>query len=288
MAEYRLARLLSFLTLFLIMLGGFVHNTGSSLACPDWPLCYGTLFPAMTGGVQYEHSHRVLAAAIGLLIIALTVLIFRRRPDPASKILSSVALFLVVFQGILGGLTVIYRLPMLVSVAHLATSMIFFLLMVTLTHRLSPAYQPPVQRRCRVTALVALAVYLQMLLGALVRHTGSGLACLEIPLCQGSLWPAGASGVLQLHMAHRIGALIVATLVLLWSVVAWCRVKRVREDIPALFALPFLLVLLEVTLGLLSVATQLGIWSVTFHLGVGAALLASLWWLFLNSGKSNS
>src|SRR6478609_6334297 len=99
------------LTLGLVTLGGVVHNTGSSLACPDWPLCFGQVFPKMEGGVAVEHSHRLLASLIGLLCIALVVLSFKlRRLDPKIMKLSIVALALVIFQGVLGGVTVIMQL----------------------------------------------------------------------------------------------------------------------------------------------------------------------------------
>ena len=96
------------LTFCLVLLGGLVHNTRSSLACPDWPLCFGRLFPKMEGGVLVEHSHRLLATAVGILTIALATFLWREGRGR----LGLVAIALVVFQGILGGITVRLRLPM--------------------------------------------------------------------------------------------------------------------------------------------------------------------------------
>src|SRR5687768_13064610 len=70
------------LTVAMMMLGATVHATGSSLACPDWPTCYGTLNPKMEGGVFWEHSHRLLGTLIGLGVMTLMgVLIFGARTD---------------------------------------------------------------------------------------------------------------------------------------------------------------------------------------------------------------
>src|SRR5262245_29246180 len=77
--EHRFAVVLAVLIFFLILLGGIVHNTGSSLACPDWPTCYGTLMPEMKGGVAIEHSHRLAAASVGLLTIVLSILLYKKR-----------------------------------------------------------------------------------------------------------------------------------------------------------------------------------------------------------------
>src|SRR4051812_27089792 len=66
------------LTLLLILAGGVVHTTGSSLACPDWPLCYGQVFPEMTGGVLFEHSHRLIASAVTTCTLALVIALLQR------------------------------------------------------------------------------------------------------------------------------------------------------------------------------------------------------------------
>ena len=71
MLEYQLARATAAATFVLLVIGGMVHATGSSLACPDWPLCYGQFFPSMEGGVLYEHGHRLVAFVVSTLTVAL-------------------------------------------------------------------------------------------------------------------------------------------------------------------------------------------------------------------------
>src|SRR3954462_3039 len=91
-------------TYLLILIGGIVHGTGSSLACPDWPTCYGDVAPPMTGGIFYEHGHRMLATGVGMMTIA--VLIFcalASRNDRGLKWVAVVALAAVIWQGVLGG-----------------------------------------------------------------------------------------------------------------------------------------------------------------------------------------
>src|SRR5450631_2251048 len=95
-------------TLALMGIGSLVHSTGSSLACPDWPLCHGQVFPAMTGGVEFEHTHRLVGAAVATMTAVLLVLTLRDRTRRGRAwVVTAAALVLV--QAILGGLTVILR-----------------------------------------------------------------------------------------------------------------------------------------------------------------------------------
>ena len=134
---HRFAALTLGATFLLLLIGGTVNPTGSSLACPEPTLvCHGELFPAMTGGVLYEHSHRLVATGVGLLTVILGVAVWRgRRDQPVLRRLAVGAVVLVIAQGVLGGLTVIYKLPTLISSLHLATAMVFFLLVVYLAVR---------------------------------------------------------------------------------------------------------------------------------------------------------
>src|SRR3954468_11776851 len=95
---HRIAKLAAGATFILLVIGGTVNPTGSSLACPEPTLvCHGQLFPPMVGGVLYEHGHRLAAMTVGLLQIALTLLIWQRRP--ALRRLGWILLGLVIAQG---------------------------------------------------------------------------------------------------------------------------------------------------------------------------------------------
>ncbi len=277
----RFAILTASLTFLLLLVGGLVHNTRSSLACPDWPLCYGQVFPKMEGGVLVEHSHRLLASAVGLCTIVLLVLLILRKQKGLAA-LGVGLLGLVIAQGVLGGLTVIYRLPTWISTTHLAVSQIFFCALIYVAFRTreqaEPEKLPPAV--VTVTAIATVAVYFQMLVGALMRHLGAGLACLEVPLCRGSLWPAGAHGALQLHMFHRLLGIVVFAVVVFSSVVTF-KNARGHLSVKVLAVTAPLLVCVQILLGISSVNSFLDVVPVTAHLGVAAALLANLWCLHL-------
>lgn len=261
------------LTFLLILLGGTVHNTGSSLACPDWPLCYGQVMPEMKGQIAIEHSHRLLASAVGLLTIGLTVILWKKN---GLRVWGLAALGLVIFQGLLGGVTVLFKLPPLVSIAHLGASMLFFscLIVIALTLPSPACGRGGTTRRWWVRALLVTTlafVYLQILLGAAVRHTGSGLVCPEIPFCHGMLWPTG-SWMTQLHMSHRILGIIVTLMSAGCLFFFWNRSSR---TVRTLLTTSLILVLIQIGLGILTIFTLIGPLAVTAHLAVATLLLGT-------------
>src|SRR5439155_819192 len=178
--------------------------------------------------------------------------------------LAVAALMVVLFQGLLGGLTVLYRLPTLVIVMHLGTSMLFLCLAVVLAVRAggTPLNGVPQIAPRGLLWLTAAAVYLQILLGATVRHTGAGLVCVDLPFCRGALWPAGVHPMVHLHMADRAFAFVVLGLVC-WSSlrVARCSCGLVRGlawSAPAL-------VVIQIALGILTIVTFKDLVPVTAH-----------------------
>jgi heme A synthase len=126
----------------------------------------------------------------------------------------------------------------------------------------------------RASALVAIVVYVQMLMGALMRHLGAGLACTDLPFCKAGVWPVGAHPNVLLHAAHRLTGVLVFVATSWLAVVAFRTTKNVVARRLALLA-P-LLTLVQATLGWFSVSTFLDVVPVTAHLGVAAALLADL------------
>jgi heme A synthase len=303
MWTHRLAVFTAFATFVLLLIGGIVHGTGSSLACPDWPTCFGSFFPQMTGNVLVEHGHRLVASAVGLLTIVLCLSLYRdlhrparekgTPPERAARLrfyLGVLAVGLVCFQGVLGGLTVLLRLPALISAAHLATSMLFFSLLLALVCLTRPhavatadsggARQPVPDGTHRLLIGTTLLAYAQIALGGLVRHTGAGLACLDVPLCRGRVLPIGEHPTVLIQALHRLNALLCAGLLLVLSALVLRALRHVdaREARwPRLIAraLPAL-VLLQIALGVMSVLSFLGLFYVTAHLGTGALILGGL------------
>jgi len=266
-------------TYLLILIGGLVHGTGSSLACPDWPTCYGTFMPKMEGGVLVEHSHRLAAGTVVILTLALAGLLTAARDEALRRLrpFGWLAVGLVFVQALLGGITVKLRLPTPISTAHTGTSLLFFLTVLYIAVRsrpapaVAPASPPPAVARMAIVA--AVAIYFQMLLGGLVRHSGAALACTDVPLCRGSLWPDAHPTVL-IQALHRLTGVAVALLVLASSIVTW-RGARARRGLRALALAAPALVCIQIGLGIHAVTSFLDLATVEAHLAVATALLAT-------------
>src|SRR5205823_2365123 len=129
---HRLAAATAAATFVLLFVGGLVTSTGSGLAVPDWPLSFGQVFPPMVGGVLFEHGHRLAASTVGTLTLVLALWTALKEPRPGVRVLALVALFAVILQGVLGGVTVLYKLPLGVSLTHACLAQMFFCLTVVL------------------------------------------------------------------------------------------------------------------------------------------------------------
>ena len=162
----------------LLTAGALVTSEDAALAVPDWPLSYGTLNPPMVGGIAFEHSHRLIAAGLGLLVIVLATLLWRYDERPSIRYLGLAALGGVIFQGILGGLTVLKLLHYWLPVMHAVTAELVFVLLVSISFFTSrwwmknlPQYrdlgQPSIHA---IVTLNAFIVFLQVLAGAAFRH----------------------------------------------------------------------------------------------------------------------
>jgi cytochrome c oxidase assembly protein subunit 15 len=285
--RHRFALLTVAATLALIFIGGLVTSTGSGLSVPDWPLSYGMLMPPMVGGVFYEHGHRMAATTVGLLTLVLAVWTARAESRPAVRRLAWGALAAVITQGVLGGLTVIYLLPTPVSVAHACLAQLFFcstiaLAAVTSREWLDAQPSEDVSGVRPAAAAAAVAVFVQLFIGAVMRHIGAGLAIPTFPDSFGRWVPPLDSLPVAVHFAHRIGALVVAALVLRLAVAAH-RADDHRFRRPA--ALLVALVGVQIALGGMTVLTGKAVTPTTTHVAIGAAILGSCWWMALRSWR---
>ncbi len=298
----RFSKLVCLGTFFLIFAGGMVTSTGSGLSVPDWPLSYGMWFPPMVGGVFYEHGHRMIAATIGFLTLILTIWICFQEKRKWVRNLSLAAFGAVVLQGLLGGMTVLHFLPDSISISHAVLAQTFFILTIFIAYSLSkerearqgesPATNNSKVLMLAVTALVL--IYAQLLLGAIMRHTDSGLAIPDFPLMSGQLIPSFNSVMLDrindwrfdmdlppveikqvlIHFFHRMGAIIVACAIWILS----CNVFKSRRGegkvINSVFLMNILL-LMQIFLGAMTVLTQKSPVITSLHVVVGAGLLAT-------------
>src|SRR5437763_3218946 len=138
---HRLAAATAAATFVLLFVGALVTSTGSGLAVPDWPLSFGQVFPPMVGGVLFEHGHRLVAAFVGLLTVTLMVLLTQWEPRLWVRWLARGAVMAVLLQGALGGVTVLFRLPLAVSVTHACLAQAFLCLVLTLAVCTAPGWQ---------------------------------------------------------------------------------------------------------------------------------------------------
>jgi heme a synthase len=179
---HRFALLVACATFFLIIAGANVTSHDAGLATSDWPRSNGTFFPKMVGNLFWEHGHRLVATAVGVLTIVLAVYLQMRERRPWVKRLGWIALAGVVAQGLLGGLTVKLNLPLAVSAAHATLAQLFFLTTVSLAVFTARDWVTPestvtengTEVSLRTLCVVSLAVILtQLVLGATLRHSAT-------------------------------------------------------------------------------------------------------------------
>lgn len=207
------------LTTALIVLGALVRAHGAGLACPDWPLCFGQVFPEMDLKVGFEWSHRLVAGGISLVFLGLGIALVRRpRVFRRARLLYGMTAVLLICQVILGALTVWQLLAEWTVTSHLITGNAFnacLLLLALRLRELSPGSVPVAAARGRAGVTVAGVLLLfQMILGGLVSSSYAGLACPEWPTCNGGAWFPSMGGSVGLHLAHRMNGYALTATVL--------------------------------------------------------------------------
>ena len=269
----------------LIFVGGLVTSTGSGLSVPDWPLSYGMLMPPMVGGVFYEHGHRMAASFVGLLTLVLAIWTARVEPRRGVRRLAWLALAAVVAQGVLGGLTVLFYLPPSISVAHACLAQTFLCITVALAYATSrewlehPGGVTGAGGAFTAGRLATAAVFVQLFLGALMRHTGAGLAIPTFPLAFGHLVPPLDDFRIAVHFAHRVGALVVTVAV---GHLAW---RAQRAGLGRLGWTLAALVAGQIALGGIAVLTGKAVTPTTLHVALGAAILGGCFLLTLRARR---
>jgi cytochrome c oxidase assembly protein subunit 15 len=292
-------------TLLLICSGGMVTSKGVGLAVPDWPTTFGYnmfLFPVSKwiGGIFFEHTHRLIASAVGFLTIILAIWLWRSEDRQWVRNLGVIAVAAVILQGVLGGL----RVTMLkdeIGIFHACLAQAFLGLIVLIalvtTHFWSTLSNVIADERrfpaiTAVAIAITIAIYVQLALGATMRHQHRDLAILDFPTANGAWIPDSSASALVkinawrdaralsnvdafqiwLQVAHRFLALLIAI-----GVIAFClRVWRDARHVPTLRRLSIL------WLALLACQLTLGAWTIwsnkaadvaTTHVAVGATML---------------
>jgi heme a synthase len=293
----RLAMAGALLAAAVVVLGAWVRLTDAGLGCPDWPGCYGHLYPQAEHGFTkalHEMVHRYFATTLGLVIIGLGVFAVLNRKERGQPVLIPVLLFLIVcVQGALGALTVTLLLKPLIVTTHLVVGLTTLALLwwLSLTpERRDLSARELALRKYALLGLAALA--LQIALGGWTSSNYAAVACPDFPTCQQSWWPRmdfrGAfvlwrglavdytGGVLAnpariaIHVTHRIGALAAGTILIVLGV--WCAAAARSQGLRWAGGLLVAAVLLQIAIGVTMVHFAMPLPVATLH-NAGAAFL---------------
>ena len=189
---HRYAIFVASCTFLLIIAGALVTSNDAGLSVPDWPTSFGTFrMPRMVGGVKFEHGHRMIAGAVGILTIILALALWIKDPRRWVKWVGGGAVLAVLAQALLGGITVLFYLPVAISTSHATLAQVFFCLAASLAFftragwrwdepKLEDASTPSLQR---LTAATTGVILVQLVLGAAYRHSGMGLAPHVVGAC---------------------------------------------------------------------------------------------------------
>ena len=201
----------------LLISGGLVTSKGVGMTVPDWPNSYGYnmfTFPISrwVGGIFYEHAHRLIASGVGLLTVILAVILWFAEPRRWVRVLGYIAVAAVIVQGVLGGLRVVL-IKDEIGIFHGMLAQAYISLLVVIAIALSKAFatggarwrwHAPGLLRWAIT--LTILVYLQLAVGATMRHEHAGLAIHDFPLAYGQLWPSASAEQLAAINAQRIAA----------------------------------------------------------------------------------
>jgi cytochrome c oxidase assembly protein subunit 15 len=292
-----LARFGAVLAACVVVLGAWVRLTDAGLGCPDWPGCYGHLYPDATphfSKALHEMVHRYFASSLGLVILILAVLAWLNRRDRDQPVVPAVLLVvLVCVQGALGAFTVTLLLKPLIVTAHLLGGLTTFGVLLWLS--LAPDTRPlaAAEVSLRAFALLGLLFLIaQIALGGWTSSNYAAVACPDFPTCQRTFWPAMdfrdafvlwrgvpidyEGGVLAnpariaIHVTHRIGALITGVTLLCLGITVLARARRPRLRLAG--GLIVCGVFLQISLGIATVRFGVPLAVATLH-NAGAAFL---------------
>ncbi|NGX17476.1 COX15/CtaA family protein [Wenzhouxiangella sp. XN24] len=309
-----IARVSLVLCLVVVVLGAWVRLTDAGLGCPDWPGCYGKMVvpagehvdmtnpdfaarPFDTGKAWREMIHRYAAGILGLLVLVLAVMAWRRRHEPGQPVKAPLFLAgLILFQVILGMWTVTLLLKPTVVTLHLLGGMATLGMLVWLSLPSRAAEPDGGATFRRLSALALVVVIAQITLGGWVSTNYAALSCPDFPKCQGQWWPEMdfahgftlwhglgvdyEGGILHnsarvaIHVTHRVGAVV--ALLAIGLAALWARRRAPSAAGRLAGSLVGVALLAQILLGIVMVKTSLPLAIAVAHNGLAAVLLASI------------
>jgi heme a synthase len=276
------------LTYVLIVLGAWVRATGSGLACPDWPTCYGDWLPLpgdIPAGAGYayhqvmlEWAHRLLAGVIlGPLILLIGWLAWRARSHNARlPAYAGVLIALLLVQAGLGGVTVLDQNSPWSVALHLSAALVLFSVLWLIFDRAGRLVAGGHGGAGALGVGVWLLALAAMASAAMTTKSGASLACSTWPLCAGALIPDLSDPAIRLNFSHRILAAAVGL-----GALALVGATRAQHGAQALARSVLILVVAEIGLGALVVIWQVPIVTAVLHQALGVlvfGLLSLLMW----------
>ena len=268
----------------LLVWGNIVAGLKAGLACPDWPLCHGQAIPPFRWDIYVEFIHRILGAIASILII--TFCYKRLKSYRGSyKAIPIVVVLLLVIQIFLGGIVVLLKLPVDLTTIHFANAIIIFSLVLYTVYFDGEKNIPrfSFSGPAGLFFLLSVLIFIQAVLGAYVRHSGSGLACPDFPRCLGFWIPPSLAGIVLNHYSHRLLAYFIFIIFIVIFILS--NYKNSLKDANNYLLTACLLIVFQVMLGVLVVLTQLTFYVTALHLSIGLAILSItllMWFKYIN------
>lgn len=316
---YKMCLLATAIAFIAIILGSYTRIENAGLGCPDWPGCYGKLiapntperitqaeiaYPGQTVNEQKawaEMIHRYVAGALGILIVCISFLSFRRYKLPNQPIIIPIFLIgILVFQALLGKWTVTMLLLPAVVMSHLLGGMAILALLWVMVLKLGnycPYFNSTPVAKFRFWAALGLViVILQIFLGGWTSANYAALVCPDFPTCHGQLWPQtdfatafnfklafnqnsafqllNSVVLVTIQMAHRLGALI--TVLYVGLLAFWILLSSRSPTLQSIAVFTVIILTAQVALGIISVTHLQPLHVALAHNGMAGLLLLTM------------
>lgn len=268
-----IAKITLILLFLLLIWGNLVAGLQAGLACPDWPLCHGTVLPPFRWDIYMEFMHRIIGGVTSVFLVILSYRRFRAYRG-CVKLVPVIILLLLLAQIVLGGIVVLLELPVDLTTYHFANAILIFAMTLYIVFYDGEKQKPrfSIGGYKGLFFFLGLLVFAQAVLGAYVRHSGSGLACPDFPTCLGYWIPPELSGIILNHFVHRLLAYVITitVLVLLLSSYISKGLRMFRKELLILICL----IVLQIALGVGVVQTRLNFAVTALHLSIALLILS--------------